>query len=269
MRAPRCKSTVSNAMALSRWQQEALRNYQSLRGKTPNLQETLRKRRPLRIVVTLAVAAGCGLLAWSGYPALASFLGGLFVGLWAASLGYVQRFLDIWPLLDAMLDWNRVEAAQRGELSVVAPTPPAGPPKPRLRGSLKVGALAGLALVGALVALDQGLSHVYHPARGNPPGGVVILTTPWCGYCAALRRHLQDNGIAYTDIDVEAGWRGEWAFRAVRARGVPVTVVGQEVVYGLMRRDGSSRLDEVLEAAGYRLRTRLGPPAATQAPQGG
>ncbi|HSW14837.1 MAG TPA: glutaredoxin family protein [Solimonas sp.] len=254
-------------MSLTRWQQDAVREYLRLRGTTPNLQEILRKRRPLRVVMMLMVTAGAGLLTWLGYSGLAAFLGGLFVGLWATSLGYVQRFLDIWPLLDRMLDWERVEAAQRGELTVAVPTPPAVPPKPRLRWALGVGTLAGLGLIGAVVALDQGLSHVYHPARSNPPGKVVILTTSWCGYCAALRRHLQDNGIPHTDIDVEASWRGEWAFRAVRARGVPVTVVGDQVIYGFGRADGSNPIDAALQAAGYRLKTPLIPAPAVD--QGG
>lgn len=256
-------------MSLSRQQQEAVKAYLSMRQQAPTLQQMLRQRRGRQLAALLLAAAGAAGLAWTGHPVLAGFLAGAFLGIWLAALGQAQRFLDIWPLLRQLLDWDRVEAAQRGELDVALPAPPAAPPKPRLRGSLKVGLVAGLALVGALIALDQGLGHVYHPARGNPPGGVVILTTPWCGYCAALRRHLQDNAIPYTDIDVESGWRGEWAFRAVRARGVPVTVVGQEVVYGLMNRDGSSRIDDVLEAAGYRLRTRLGPPPPAQAPQGG
>lgn len=108
-----------------------------------------------------------------------------------------------------------------------------------------------LAVLGSLLALDRVLTYAYHPARGNPPDGVVILTTQWCGYCAALRQHLQANAIPYTERDTERSWAGYWGLYAVRARGVPVTAVGPEVILGF-----SPRIDAALAEAGYRLQAQ-------------
>jgi mycoredoxin len=107
-----------------------------------------------------------------------------------------------------------------------------------------------LAVLGSLLALDRALTYAYHPARGNPPDGVVILTTQWCGYCAALRQHLQNNGIPYTERDTERSWAGYWGLYAVRARGVPVTAVGSEVILGF-----APRIDAALAEAGYPLKS--------------
>jgi mycoredoxin len=30
-----------------------------------------------------------------------------------------------------------------------------------------------------------------------------MYTTVWCGYCVRLKRHMEREGIAYTEIDIE------------------------------------------------------------------
>ncbi|MGH8080749.1 MAG: glutaredoxin family protein [Lysobacter sp.] len=77
---------------------------------------------------------------------------------------------------------------------------------------------------------------------------IVMLAAQWCGYCEQLRKDFELADVRYTliDIDTEAGQR---AMAAVGARGVPVTIVGQDIVYGY-------NMDEIkdrLEPLGYRL----------------
>lgn len=36
------------------------------------------------------------------------------------------------------------------------------------------------------------------------PGSVTMFTTSWCGYCARLRSTLAREGVAFTEIDIEA-----------------------------------------------------------------
>ena len=77
---------------------------------------------------------------------------------------------------------------------------------------------------------------------------IVMLAAEWCGYCEKLRKDFESAGVRYSliDIDTEAGQR---AMEAVGARGVPVTIVGQDIVYGY-------NLDEIkgrVEPLGYRL----------------
>lgn len=33
---------------------------------------------------------------------------------------------------------------------------------------------------------------------------MVMYTTGWCGYCIRLKRALQREGIAFTEVDIEA-----------------------------------------------------------------
>lgn len=33
---------------------------------------------------------------------------------------------------------------------------------------------------------------------------LTVYSTTWCGYCRRLKKQLDENGIAYTEIDIEA-----------------------------------------------------------------
>lgn len=66
---------------------------------------------------------------------------------------------------------------------------------------------------------------------GDSP--IVLLSTRECGYCKRLRAALDNAGLHYLDLDIEADPRGKRA-RALLPGGqfVPVTIVGDGVVYG-------------------------------------
>jgi mycoredoxin len=32
---------------------------------------------------------------------------------------------------------------------------------------------------------------------------LTIYSTPWCGYCTRLKRHLDRTGVPYQDVDIE------------------------------------------------------------------
>jgi mycoredoxin len=34
-------------------------------------------------------------------------------------------------------------------------------------------------------------------------GTITMFSTPWCGYCRGLKKALDREGIAYTEIDIE------------------------------------------------------------------
>ena len=61
---------------------------------------------------------------------------------------------------------------------------------------------------------------------------VVLYATDWCGYCKALRSALVANKIPFTEHDVEQSFEGQLGFWTLRARGVPVSVVGPQVIHG-------------------------------------
>ena len=38
----------------------------------------------------------------------------------------------------------------------------------------------------------------------TPEAAVTMYTTPWCGYCVRLKKLMQREGIAFTEVDIEA-----------------------------------------------------------------
>lgn len=107
-----------------------------------------------------------------------------------------------------------------------------------------------------IAALFGGL-HLYatrdgsanDPRKGTGAKGIVMLSASWCGYCDALRQDLDRMGVAYSELDIDDEARGSAAFDAVNARGVPVLVIGQDIVYGY----DPDRARELIAAAGYRV----------------
>jgi glutaredoxin len=90
--------------------------------------------------------------------------------------------------------------------------------------------LGALALSLILFGLDRYAAHAHRPQPGSKQ--VVIYTTTWCGYCKALRNALVANKIPFTEHDVEQSFEGQLGFWTLRARGVPVSVVGPQVIHG-------------------------------------
>lgn len=65
------------------------------------------------------------------------------------------------------------------------------------------------------------------------PAGLVMYSTEWCGYCKKARRYMADQGIAFTEKDIE---KSEAARREYRQRGgtggVPYFVKGSHAMQG-------------------------------------
>ena len=37
----------------------------------------------------------------------------------------------------------------------------------------------------------------------DPRAELIMYSTTWCGYCRRLKRQLDDEGIAYTEVNIE------------------------------------------------------------------
>ena len=72
-----------------------------------------------------------------------------------------------------------------------------------------------------------------HDPRRQPADAITVLVTERCPFSRELESSLKEAGIPYRRVNVDKDVGGDWAFYAVNARGVPVTVVGSEVVHGL------------------------------------
>ena len=88
--------------------------------------------------------------------------------------------------------------------------------------------------------------HPDDPRTATGEAGIVMLAAEWCGYCRKQQGDFERAGVRYRVLDVDQA-DGDRAMRAIGARGVPVTVVGQGVVRGY----DTAALDQRLAPLGY------------------
>jgi len=67
-------------------------------------------------------------------------------------------------------------------------------------------------------------------SAGQPE--VVLYATSWCGYCKMTRAFFAANGIRYTEQDIEQSSTAYQQHRKLGGNGVPLIVVGDEVIKG-------------------------------------
>jgi len=75
---------------------------------------------------------------------------------------------------------------------------------------------------------------------------VVLLSTAECGFCNRQREDFRAWGVAFREYDVQTSDVGADAYRMLRARGVPIVIVGDERVHGY----APGRVRELLRDAG-------------------
>jgi mycoredoxin len=57
------------------------------------------------------------------------------------------------------------------------------------------------------------------------PGSITMYSTSWCGYCRRLKRQLDREGIAYTEVDIEEVPEGAQYVMAVNGGNKTVPTV--------------------------------------------
>ncbi len=82
------------------------------------------------------------------------------------------------------------------------------------------------------------------------PSGIIIYSSPFCGYCAAAKSLLEAKGAAYSEIDIlaEPRRRAEMIERTGR-RTVPQIFIGERHVGGfddLQALEAAGELDPLL-----------------------
>ena len=61
---------------------------------------------------------------------------------------------------------------------------------------------------------------------------VVMYTASWCGVCKRAERYFEQNNIPYKAYDVEKSGKGRADYRRMKARGVPIILVGKKRMNG-------------------------------------
>jgi glutaredoxin len=121
-------------------------------------------------------------------------------------------------------------------------------PELRRRARTRVlGAMLGVCVLALVV--DRGSDWYFDPRRANAAGHVVVYTTRWCPVCERLRQCLRRGGVPFDERDVEASWRARAEWSALDGYGVPLTLVGREIAYGMRQ----GQLQSALATAGYRV----------------
>ena len=62
--------------------------------------------------------------------------------------------------------------------------------------------------------------------------GVTIYTTEWCGVCTRAKAYFRQNGVAFSEWDVEKTDHGAARFRQLGGTAVPLITVGSEKMTG-------------------------------------
>ena len=105
---------------------------------------------------------------------------------------------------------------------------------------------------GGLYAWKQGSEPVAlppdDPRLHTGDARVVMLAAEWCGYCRKQQKDFELANVRYRVLDVDTP-EGDLAMQALGARGVPVTVIGQNVVRGY----NTAELNQHLTPLGYRV----------------
>lgn len=245
-------------MKLTPAQTLTLQRLKQYREKAPAFGERVRLASTLMLVLLVTFAILMGVAVWLKETALLPVIAGALIGAIAAEIGHQRRYVLWWPLNREITDWQKVDQLLTGTAGIPAVAPNSvRAQEPRLARAVMVGLTVFVVIFGATLATDRAIAYAHDPTRNNPPDGVILLTASWCGYCMSLRQHLIEMNVHYTELDVEKTSEGGWAFAAVHGTGVPITVVGNQVIRGLAR-EGSdwANVDNALTKAGYVLQRR-------------
>jgi mycoredoxin len=79
------------------------------------------------------------------------------------------------------------------------------------------------------------------PAVTGAQGDVILYATSWCGYCRKTRELFKEQGVAFTEFDIETSEEGRRRYEALDGDGVPVIDIHGTVLHGYDR-------DEILAA---------------------
>jgi len=108
--------------------------------------------------------------------------------------------------------------------------------------------LVAVAVLATAIWRERAAVAQHDPRLSTGESGIVMLTAEWCGYCRRQQQMFARAGVRYTALDIDTD-AGDLAYRALSGRGVPITVIGQQVIRGF----DVKRLREHLQPLGYSL----------------
>lgn len=91
--------------------------------------------------------------------------------------------------------------------------------------------LSFIAISGAYAG-NKALQYYFNPTRDNPEGSILVFSASWCPYCTKLKRLLEEARFPFEEIDIESGWEADMAYKSLKSHGVPVVVIGKDILSG-------------------------------------
>ena len=67
---------------------------------------------------------------------------------------------------------------------------------------------------------------------GSDSRAVVMYSAVWCGYCKKARKYFLANNIPFKEYDVEESRKGKRDYKKLKAKGVPIILVGDKRLNG-------------------------------------
>lgn len=112
-----------------------------------------------------------------------------------------------------------------------------GPASGKERRDGKLKWLVLLVVLAAAIGFGRPLWHDQKGRRmpsaaAAGQSAVVLYATEWCGYCKASREFFADHNISYVEHDIEKSSEALARHRKLGGKGVPLIVVGDEVIEG-------------------------------------
>jgi len=89
-------------------------------------------------------------------------------------------------------------------------------------------------VIGAAILLYQYMSSPVEASARDIDSrcDAVIFTTKSCPYCRKARKLLKASKVAWCEKDIEVSSRNFDKFKKLGGKGVPLAVIGDEVIYG-------------------------------------
>jgi glutaredoxin/ribosomal protein L37AE/L43A len=109
-----------------------------------------------------------------------------------------------------------------------------------LAAALVVGIGRQSNLFSKRAVFDSGTDPIVQP-DGQPT--VILYSASWCGYCRAAREFFIQNGIAYSEHDMEKSAAGIEGYRKLGGGGVPIILIGGEKIRGFSQAQLQQRLE--------------------------
>jgi len=61
---------------------------------------------------------------------------------------------------------------------------------------------------------------------------VIMYSAAWCGVCTKAKNYFKKNKIPFTEYDIDKSKKGKKDFKKLKARGIPVILVGKKRLNG-------------------------------------